>query len=305
MVGLGGVFDEAWGGKWGDLYSFFRWAVLARLAGTPVVCLSDGVEQINSRLGKFFCKGALSLAAFRSFRDEESRRKVQELGVAGENRVFPDLAFGLEHRYSDRAAANREARKPVGVSPMAYCDPRVWPEKNLAVYQAYLTRLSAFVSWLMLNGYEVVLFPTQTRMDRIAVEELKSSVLDAVPRELWGRLSDAKLHSVDECLSLLSRFDAVVTSRLHGVILASLTSTPVLAISPASKVDRLMEDMDLTDYLLNIRQIELPLLIDRFHRLETDYEIVRRRMERDVTRYRSAVESQFDLLFRPKGPLTL
>jgi polysaccharide pyruvyl transferase WcaK-like protein len=305
VVGLGGVFDEVWGGKWGDLYSIFRWSVLARLAGTPVVYLSVGVEEINSRLGKFFCKSALSVAAYRSFRDEESKRKVEAIGVTGENFVFPDLAFGLEHTNSCGTAAEHEASKTVGVSPMAYCDPRFWPVKNLPVYQEYLKRLSGFVSWLMRRGYDVVLFPTQIRMDRIAVEELKALVLAEVPNELRSRLRDAPLHSVDECLALLSRVRAVVTSRLHGVILSSLANTPVLAISPASKIDRLMEDMGLTDYLLNIRQIELTLLTERFQRLEANREIIRREMRRGVTRNRFAVESQFDLLFRPSGPLQL
>src|SRR5262249_15999694 len=60
VVGLGGVFDEAWGGECRDLYSIFRWTILARIAGTPVVCLSVGVEEVNTTLGKFFCKTALS-----------------------------------------------------------------------------------------------------------------------------------------------------------------------------------------------------------------------------------------------------
>jgi polysaccharide pyruvyl transferase WcaK-like protein len=305
VVGLGGVFDEVWGGKWGDLYSIFRWAVLAWLAGTPVVYLSVGVEEISTRLGKFFCKSALSLAAYRSFRDEESKQKVEELGVAGENRVFPDLAFGLETKNSFIGEADRRGRNVIGVSPMAYCDPRFWPIKDMSAHRNYLTILASFVSWLLRNGYEVVLFPTQISMDRIAIDELKSSVLEDVPHDLWARLSDAIPHSVEECLSLLSRLGAVVTSRLHGVILASLANTAVLAVSPASKIDRLMEDMELTDYLLNIQQIELPLLIDRFQKLKANDEIIRRKMQRQVTRYKSAVKSQFDILFGPNGPLKL
>jgi polysaccharide pyruvyl transferase WcaK-like protein len=88
IIGLGGVFDEVWGGKWGDLYSYFRWAVLARLAGTPLVCLSVGVEEINTRLAKLFCRTTLSLAAYRSFRDVESKKKVEAIGVAGRATCF-------------------------------------------------------------------------------------------------------------------------------------------------------------------------------------------------------------------------
>jgi polysaccharide pyruvyl transferase WcaK-like protein len=298
VIGLGGVFDEVWGGKWGDLYSFFRWAVLARLAGTPLVCLSVGVEQINSRLAKFFCRTALSLAAYRSFRDMESKQKVEAIGVTGKNHVVPDLAFALYQGGRRETAADHRNLRAVGISPMAYCDPRFWPINDFSVYQVYLKKLSSFASWLLRNGYEVVLFSTQVSMDIMAVDELKALVLDELPLNLHARLSNAKLRTVDECLALLSQLGTVVTSRLHGVILASLVSTPVLAISHASKIDRLMEDMELRDYLLNIRRIELPLLVDRFQSLEANHEVVSRSIQRSVAKYGLAVETQLDLVFR-------
>jgi polysaccharide pyruvyl transferase WcaK-like protein len=301
IIGLGGVFDEVWGGKWGDLYSIFRWAVLARLAGARLVVLSVGVEEINTRLAKFFCKNALLLADYRSFRDEESKQKVKAIGVRGDNHVFPDMAFGLKPEGDNGDSANREARKVIGVSPMAYCDPRFWPVKNLAAYQGYLKKLGDFVSWLLRSGYEVVLFPTQIKMDRSAMEELSASVRKNLPSGLHEKLTAATLHSVDKCLTLLSGFDAVVTSRLHGVILSCVAGTPVLAVSPASKIDRLMEEMELTDYLFPIQKVELAELIESFQKLVTNRERIRSAMQRTVAKYRAGVEAQFELAFRPNA----
>jgi polysaccharide pyruvyl transferase WcaK-like protein len=298
IIGLGGVFDELWGGKWGDLYSIFRWAVLARLAGTPLVVLSVGVEEINTRLAKFFCKNALLLAEYRSFRDEESKHKVEAIGVRTNNHVFPDMAFGLKPESYNGASAKHSVRRAIGVSPMAYCDPRFWPVKDRAVYEEYLGKLGDFVSWLLRGGYEVVLFPTQIRMDRTAMEELSASVCNDLPSGLRENLTNARLRSVDECLTLLSRLEAVVVSRLHGVILSCLAGTPVLAISPASKIDRLMEEMELTDYLFHIQKIELRELIEGFQRLETNRELITSAMQRTVAKYRVGVEAQFELAFR-------
>jgi len=298
VVGLGGVFDEAWGGKWRDLYSIFRWTVLARLARTPVLCLSVGVEEVHTTLGKFFCKTALSLAKYRSFRDEDSKKKVEEMGVRGENRIFPDLAFGLDLQ---KSTDKQEKNKVIGVSPMAYYDPRFWPVQDVSAYQAYLKRLASFVSWLLCSGYDVVLFPTQIRMDRTAIEELRASVLEEVPVSLHDRLTDSKLRTVEECLALLSQLAMVVTSRLHGVILSFLAGTPVLAISPANKIDSLMEDMDLTEYVISIREIELPSLIDRFQKLDGNRDIMKNRLQQKVAEYRLAVEAQFDIVFSSEG----
>jgi polysaccharide pyruvyl transferase WcaK-like protein len=301
VVGLGGVFDEAWGGKWRDLYSIFRWTVLARLARTPVLCLSVGVEEVHTTLGKFFCKTALSLAKYRSFRDKESKKKIEEMGVTGENRIFPDLAFGLDVPKKLLSATRQEKNKVIGVSPMAYYDPRFWPVRDASAYQAYLKRLASFVSWLLCNGYDVVLFPTQIRMDRTAIEELRASVLEDVPVSVHDRLTDRYLRTVDECLALVSQFAIVVTSRLHGVILSFLAGTPVLAISPANKVDSLMEDMELTEYVLGISKIELPSLIDRFQKLDGRRDIMKHRLQQKVAEYRLAVEAQFDMVFPSEG----
>lgn len=301
VFGLGGLFDEVWGGKWGDLYSYFRWAILARLAGTPVVCLSVGVEEVNTRLGKFFCKTVFRLAGYRSFRDVESKTKAEAMGVKGENRVFPDLAFGLEIKDSLARKADLKGRHAVGVSPLAYCDPRFWPIKDGVVYQGYMTKLASFVSWLLRAGYDVVLFPTQIRMDRAAIEELKASVLRDVSPSLHARLTDANVQNVSECLALLSRLNMTVTSRLHGVILSHLVGTPVLAISPASKIDRLMEEMDLQEYVLDIREFDLPLLVERFKRLEANSEIIRPDVLSKVVGCRKDVDAQFDLLFSTGG----
>jgi polysaccharide pyruvyl transferase WcaK-like protein len=305
VLGLGGLFDEVWGGKWGDLYSYFRWAVLARLAGTPLVCLSVGVEEVNTRLGKFFCRTALSLARYRSFRDAESKEKAEAIGVKRENWVFPDLAFGLEIKDSLILEADRMGRYAVGISPMAYCDPRFWPIKDASVYQGYLTKLASFVSWLLRTSHEVVLFPTQVRMDLAALEELKASVIREVPSSLHKNLSEANVRNVGDCLAVLSRLSMTVTSRLHGVILSHLVGTPVLAVSPASKIDRLMETMDLKEYVLNIQEFDLPLLVERFKRLETNGEIVRRDIQRKVSGYRKDVDTQFEILFRTGGILDL
>ena len=301
VVGLGGVFDEAWGGKWRDLYSIFRWTVLARLARTPVLCLSVGVEEVHTTLGKFFCKTALSLAKYRSFRDEESKKKVEEMGVRGENRIFPDLAFGLDLQKNLLSTAKQEKSKAIGVSPIAYYDPRFWPVQDVSAYQTYLKRLASFVSWLLCSGYDVVLFPTQIRMDRTAIEELRASVLEDVPVSLHDRLTDSKLRTVDECLALLSQLAMVVTSRLHGVILSFLAGTPVLAISPANKIDSLMEDMELTEYVLGIREIELPWLVDRFQKLDGNRDTMKNRLQQKVAEYRLAVEAQFDIVFSSEG----
>ena len=76
-------------------YSLLGWFFLARMTGTNVIALSIGSERLNTRLGKSFCKWALSMAHYRSFRDRYSRDTMEALGLKGNNPVFPDQGFAL------------------------------------------------------------------------------------------------------------------------------------------------------------------------------------------------------------------
>ncbi len=59
------------------------------MTGTKVIALSIGSERLNTRLGKSFCKWAMSMAHYGSFRDRYSRDTMEALGLKGDNPVFP------------------------------------------------------------------------------------------------------------------------------------------------------------------------------------------------------------------------
>lgn len=298
IVGLGGVIDEAWNGPWGDAFSIFEWAVVAKLARTPFVFLSIGVEKLESPLTRFFVTHALSLAGYRSFRDEGSKRKVEALEVGGANLVFPDLAFSLEFVPGAEISSTHRPNRFVGVSPMAYCDPRVWPVKDPTAYQQHLQTLAQLVLWLLRENYRVALVITQIRMDRAPLRELKEMVLKAAHPEAAARLTEPETQTVDDFLSLASQMDLFVTSRLHGVVLPLLANTPVLALSHSSKVDWLMADMGLSEFCVSIGDNELGHLTERIRAIESNQVALRERIRSKVSEYRTALQSQYDQVFR-------
>ena len=57
-----GPLTDWWGrGPWEHPFSLLGWFFLARMTGTKVIALSIGSERLNTRLGKSFCKWALSM----------------------------------------------------------------------------------------------------------------------------------------------------------------------------------------------------------------------------------------------------
>jgi hypothetical protein len=76
-------------------------------------------------------------------------------------------------------------------------------------------------------------------------------------------------------------------------------------MSLASKIGRLIEEMELREYVLSIREFDLSLPVKRFKRLKANRESVRPDIQRKVAEYRKDIDAQFDLFFRTGGFLDL
>lgn len=291
----GGQFSDGWGGPWGHPATLFLWSTLARLTGTRFVILDVGVERVASPLSRWLLKRVLSHAQYRSFRDERSRQIVAGWGVHAQSFVYPDLAFSLKIP----VITHEEPTGPhplVGVSPMAYCDPRSWPIKDAAVYQGYLATLASFTRELMKRGYSIVLFASQIRMDMSVIHDLRCLIVGDNPA-LADRIVEPTIRTVDELLAVMSTLEFVVASRMHGVLLAQLMYTPVLAISYDDKVDALMAGLDLSAFCLDIRAVALSSLIERFIALEESRSIVVDKLQKRIAEYRDSLQQQYDQVF--------
>jgi len=291
----GGQLSDWWGGPWEHPYRLFMWSTLAKISRTRLIVLDVGAEQVSSALSRWFLKCVLSRASYRSYRDEDTRRTVEDWGIPDKNHVYPDLAFSLN--MSNMRGKPRTAKpRPIGISPMPYCDPRVWPIKDAAVYRRYLANLASFARDLIERGYVIALFVSQVRMDMGALQDLKELIIEG-GNNLGAHIVEPYLRTVDDLLSLLLELDLVVASRMHGILLSQLAHTPTLAISYESKVDSLMASFGLAEYCLDIHTIEPRILIDRFAMLESNRERVAKRIESRVAEYRDALENQYEVVF--------
>jgi polysaccharide pyruvyl transferase WcaK-like protein len=154
------------------------------------------------------------------------------------------------------------------------------------------------VLWLVTKKYRVSMF-TSDSPDRFAIDDL------------WGRLSvemsPEELRSIErhhvatvwEFLDQASRVDLVVASRLHGVLLAQLVGTPVLALSYDRKVDVQMESVGHGFFLLNIDEFHMSDFQDRFGRLEACLETAREQIRARFSESRVQLEVQYNAIFLP------
>jgi len=299
----GGQIDDYWGGPFGQPYALFKWASLAKFTHTPVVFLSVGVCSLRARLSRHLVFRALRLAAYRSYRDQGSKNLLHDASFTRSDPECPDLAFSHPRGGwpATTAGIPTPPRLAVGISPITYLSPHGWPEHNPDIYERYLQTLSEFAEEVLGAGHSVVLF-TSAWQDRFGVRDLQGKLDSSPRRDSWGdRLRQAIPSCADDLLTEIARMDAVVASRLHGIILSHLLSKPVLALSYDRKVGAHMEAMAQERFCLDLHDFTLAEVRDAFGVLGLESSAISASIRSKVIEYGQKLDRQHDLLIRLMG----
>lgn len=302
MVSGGGQIDESWGHAWGHPYALFRWAVLSRLVRKQFVVVSVGVDEMKTRLSRFFTRTALSLASYRSYRDMVSKGLLDKWAFTRNDACVPDLAFGLRVP-TETLLSDSSARPPlVGISPMAFGRSGSWPKPAHDTYTKYLSCLAEFTAFLTGRGYRVVFFKS-SGIDPHAIEDLQKMIMQRWPVGVLDTIAVPTVEILQELLQEVKKVDFVVASRLHGVILSHILGKPVLAISYDRKVMTHMQDVGQEKYVLDLKNINSSELATCFQSLVNEAEEVRRNIRKHVLCFQKSVEMQFEHLSQLLEPM--
>jgi polysaccharide pyruvyl transferase WcaK-like protein len=78
-------------------YEILKWSIVAKLRGCKLLFVSVGAGPIAHSLSRLIVKSALSLADYRSYRDDFSMTSLDSIGFKrSKDRVYSDLAFSVE-----------------------------------------------------------------------------------------------------------------------------------------------------------------------------------------------------------------
>ncbi len=302
FISGGGQLQDLWGGPWGHPYAMLKWTFLARLRGAKPVFLSVGFSGLDSRLSRFFTRTALSLAAYRSYRDPGSRDLMQRAGFRRDDPVYPDLAYSLPLDGYRLDRAGRPAGRVVGVSPICHCHPRYSErkERDPAAYEAYLRKLVAIVQWLVTRGCRVSMFPSSD-LDRFAIADLCDKLSTETSPEVMESIERHQVSTVRGFLEHAAAVDVMVASRLHGVLLSQLAGTPVLALSYNRKVDVQMEAVGQSSFCLNVDRLQLTEFQECFARLEANLDTAQQQIQARFSDCRAQLEVQYDAILAPES----
>jgi polysaccharide pyruvyl transferase WcaK-like protein len=169
--------------------------------------------------------------------------------------------------------------------------PGSWPNESLAEYQRYLTLWAGLVSDRVGRGDRVHLFVTDPA-DMNAVRDLWDH-LDAVAR---AGSSVEGANTPDALLELFRRLDVVISSRLHGVLLAIVAGRPVLALSHERKVRAVMSDAGIDSFCADLPTATMDQIAERLGNLTDQLDACARRVRDYAAIARGAVREQDEML---------
>ncbi|MGW1894100.1 polysaccharide pyruvyl transferase family protein [Streptomyces sp. NPDC002004] len=259
---------------WGFPYSLFLLCASGRLMRTRVALVSVGAATIGNRPTRALVRWSARLAAYRSYRDAQSRDAMRAMGVdTARDEVYPDLAFALPTPQewgiprSELVGELGETPPNPSAPPGPVCvgvmdfhggnDDRARADE---IYRRYLDGTIRFVRALVEEGRAVRLL-TGDGCDASVV----AAILDAADSPL---VTAAEPSSLADLMKEMAAADTVVAIRYHNLICALKTATPVLALCYAAKSEALMAEMGLGAYCHPAREVDADRLLEQFRALE-------------------------------------
>jgi polysaccharide pyruvyl transferase WcaK-like protein len=84
---------------------------------------------------------------------------------------------------------------------------------------------------------------------------------------------------------------------MHGVLMSLMMRKPVLAVSPARKVDHVMEEMGLSEYCIPVGSMETAGAMDLLRTLLSEKESLSEQIDRRAAVFAERLEEQYRRLF--------
>jgi polysaccharide pyruvyl transferase WcaK-like protein len=289
-----GIVADYMCGPLGWPYDIFKLSTLAALCRVKLVFLSVGVGPIRHPLSRWFLKRSLALAHHRSYRDEASKQYLEKIGFnTDRDFVYPDVVFGLLQGNLVSGVRAGQSRV-VGLGLKDYgSNERLEPK----AFREYLDTMAAFVSWLQGHGYGVRLLIGDIQYDTSVIEEFVDVLKSRnIPTEAPLLIVEPAL-TVKELLRQVGETEVVISARYHNLVMALIQNKPVIALSDHAKLDSLVTDFGLAQYLVPLGNLSPDVLIGRFEQLENAVERVRPYIKAELDKYRHALDAQYANLF--------
>lgn len=285
---------------WGVPFALFTMSASGRIFRTKVALVSAGATPAKHPMTARLFTSAAGLAAYRTFRDPDSREVLRKQGLdTSGDAIYPDLVFTVP-------AAPAAAIDPlsVGVGVMSYYGSNEDRERAQEIYASYVGKLKEFVRWLIDGGRSVQLF-VGDECDQPVVDQIVSDIRERHPDIDPSRINGDPVTTFPELTQRLAPVALVVATRFHNVVFALKQGKPVISLGYSPKNTSLMEDVGLAEYCQDAWAIDVARLKTQFTDCEARSEQLRDKIKDIISERSQRSAEQFSELTRvlfPAGP---
>ncbi len=245
VIGGGGILMDLYKRE-APLYGSY--AMMAKNSGTSYVVYGCGAGPLNTSLGKWFIRYMCKHADSVSVRDPQSKELLQSIGVKKPVAIIGDPAFTLQRE----GKVHADTPKKIGVTAVPYYNANYWPEGNEAKYDAYISGMAKNLDSLSAEQeVEITFFATKYPQDA----DVTKDILKKMNSKENVSIIDRNLPPQD-ILNITMEQDVVIGTRLHSLILATDTQTPIIAVSYHKKVNDFMQLAKLGEFSFSMDSIE-------------------------------------------------
>lgn len=262
IIGGGGILMDFYRRE-AHLYSTY--ALMAKHAKVPYIVYGCGAGPLDTITGRLMirlmCKHAFNI----SVRDPESKQLLEDIGVKKEIEVIGDPAFNLYNPKPQYA----EEPKEVAVSCVPMYNANYWPFGDVDKYERYVDGMAQNLDNLIeQENINITFFATKYPQDVYVTKDIQKKM----KQHSRTKIIDENLKPL-KLVEVVSKYDAVIGTRLHSLIIATCSATPVIAISYHPKVTNFMKLSGAENRCLSIDDIQKDemLLSRSFHKVRTNW----------------------------------
>lgn len=270
ILGGGGLLYDQ------DVEVYLREVEVAQEMGIPVMIYGISAGPLNDVQSRRKVRSTLNRVAVICVREPRARKLLTDLGVRRKIQLTADPAFLLKPEAFSGQLGSREdgqhRRRLVGVS-VREPGPAA-PDLDEDHYHALLAAAADFLVDRL--DADLIFVPMERRQFDIQHSH-------AVISRMTYADAASVLHgdySPGQILDLIGRLDFVVGMRLHFLMFAAMQRVPFVPLPYASKVEGLMEDLELD--MLPLRQMTIGPLLAHIDRAWDNRSKVRTTLDRRV-----------------------
>lgn len=224
LLGGGGILYDS------EAQTYLREVTIAQKLGIPTYAFAIGVGPLRDRGEREAVREGLDRMAGITVREQSARRLIEEIGVAVPVTVTADPALLLTPEPFTEAmlaeAAIPQDRPLVGLSVRE--QGAAAPDLSETAYHQLLAEAADFI--VERFGVDVVFVPMERADVREAHRVIGRMSLPERAHLLKYRYEPRRI------IGLMQHFQMAVGMRLHFLIFAAITGTPLMALPYASKV---------------------------------------------------------------------